>query len=160
MLLQNALIIAAVAVPALLLVLLRTNAAIVFLSLCAGALLVQFVGLEADLVGTVMANNSAVSQYSRLILLLLPVVLAIFMTRKTAPQSKVVFNALAAIAVGLVGALLVVPLLPGGAQQTITGTEGWKLLENSREFVVAASVGVSLLAMWIMLPRHKDKKKH
>ena len=63
MIMQNVILLVAIAVPVLLLVILRSNAAVVFLSLCAGALLVSFAGNEANLVGSAIGNNSkAVSQ--------------------------------------------------------------------------------------------------
>lgn len=150
MILQNIVLIIAVAAPAALLVLLRTNAAVVFFSLCAGSLLVRYVGDDASLVGTVVGNNShAVSQYAELILLLLPALAVAIILRKSVSTTKIVFNVIPAIAVGLVGVLLAVPLLPGGVQANIISTEGWKLLEHSQELVLGASVLASVVVLWI-----------
>lgn len=159
MILQNIAIIAAIAVPAVVLVLLRSNAAIAFLSLCAGSVLVRFVGHEANLAGTMFANTKAVDPYMQVMLLVLPLVLVAIITRKTVPAAKLVVNIIPAIAVGLVGVLLAVPLLSGGAQSAITDTQGWKLLEASQEFVVAVSVAVSIIALWLTKPGHHGKKK-
>jgi hypothetical protein len=150
MILQNIVLIAAVAIPAVLLVLLRTNSAVVFFALCSGSLLVRFIGDDANLVGTVVGNNShAVSQYAELVLLLLPAVVVAIILRKTVSTTKIAFNVLPAIAVGLVGVLLAVPLLPGGMQASVVNTEGWKLLEHSQELVLGASVLVSVVVLWI-----------
>ncbi len=159
MILQNSILIAAIGLPVVALVLLRTNAAIAFLSLCAGAVLVRFVGHEADLAGTVIGNNSqAVSQYAQLALLLVPVVVVALLLRKSVSSAKLVFNLIAAVAVGLVGVLLAVPLLPGAAQTAITDTEGWRLLVQSQELVVAASVLASIVVLWLTKP--SSGKKH
>lgn len=159
---QNIALIAAIIVPVLLLLVLRTNAAIVFLSLCTGALAVQFIGNEANLVGSAIGNHSeAVSQYFELALLLLPMILAALFLRKTMGGSKTVFNVVPAIGVGLVGVLLAVPLLPSGVQGTITSLEGWTLLEQSKEFVVMVGIVGSLVVLLVTYPRsHGRHKKH
>lgn len=159
---QNIALIVAVVVPIILLLALRTNAAIVFLSLCAGALAVQFVGNEAFLLGAAVGNHSDdVSQYFELALLLIPPVLSAIFLTKTMTGTKVFFNILPAVAVGVIGVLLAVPLLPGNLQSTITSLEGWALLNQSKEFVVLAGVVASLVVLWITHPRHRGKhKKH
>ena len=160
---QNIILLVAIAVPALILVLLRTNAAMVFLSLCAGALLVSFAGNEASLVGSAIGNNSeAVSQYFEMALLLLPVLLSTIFLRKSMTGPKAMLNILPAVAVGIVGVLIAVPLLPGGVQATVTNLNGWKLLEQSKEIVVVVGVVVSLAVLWLTgRPSHKGhKKKH
>lgn len=158
---QNAVIIAAIAVPAVIVVLLRVNAAVAFFSLCAGSLLVRYVGHEANLAGSFFSNSTALDPYSKLFLLLLPLVLTIVIMRKTIPAHKLAFNIVPAVAIGLVGVLLAVPLLSGAAYDALTKTEGWHLLEASQEFVVIASVGVSLIALWLTKPLgHGNRKKH
>jgi hypothetical protein len=159
---QNIALLLAIAIPVVLILLLRSNGAIVFLSLCAGALLVRFVGNEASLVGSAVGNNSStVSQYFQLSLLLLPVVLSTIFMRKTMTGPKMLFNIPAALAVGAVGVLLAVPLLPAGPQATITGLNGWTLLQRSKEIVVIAGVVASLVVLWITTPRNQEAhKKH
>lgn len=165
MIVQNAVLIAAIAIPALVLVLLRTNAAIAFLSLCAGTLLVHYVGNEASLAGIVMANNSqVVNQYAELVLLFLPVVVSTLLLRKSVSAAKTALNVIPAIAVGLVGTLVAVPLLPSAVQTAIIDTEGWKLLVRSQAIVMAASVLASLIVLWLTQPSGKGHghvgKKH
>jgi len=161
MIMQNIALIVAIAMPALLLLLLRTNAAIVFLSLCAGALLVQFAGNEANLVGSMLGNNrDVVSKYFELALLLLPVLISAILLRKSMAGPKGILNILPAIAVGVVGVLLAVPLLPPGPQSAITGLNGWTILERSKEIVVVVGVLVSLLALFLTHPHGRKHKKH
>lgn len=159
---QNIALIIAVVVPIVLLLVFRTNAAVVFLSLCAGALAVQFVGNEANLVGSAIGNHSeAVSQYFELALLVLPALLSAIFLAKTMGGPKTVFNILPAIAVGVIGVLLAVPLLPNSLQTNITSLDGWTLLNQSKEFVVMAGIVASLVVLWITHPRHHGKhKKH
>lgn len=158
---QNIALLAAIIIPVVLLVLLRTNAAVVFLSLCAGALLVTFVGDEAGLVGSAVGNNSmVVSQYAQVALLLIPAVLSAVILTKSMKGPKGVLNIVPAAAVGLVGVLLAVPLLPYTPQHAISGVSGWSLLEHNRQIVVIASVLVSLVILWFAPPSHHKRRRH
>lgn len=159
---QNIALIAAIIIPAALLIVLRTNASIVFLSLCAGSLLVRFASNEANLVGAALGNQSAiVSQYFELALLLLPALMSAILLAKTVKGPKAIFNLMPAIAVGVVGVLLTVPLLPEGPQNAITSLEGWTIIDQSKEFIVIVGVVVSLAVLWFTQPRgHGKHKKH
>lgn len=159
---QNIALIIAVLVPVVLLLVLRTNAAIVFLSLCAGALAVQYVGSEAILAGSAVGNHSeAVSQYFLVALLLLPAVLSGIFLVKTMTGPKAIFNILPAFAVGVVGVLLAVPLLPGNLQNVIVDLGGWNLLDQMREFVILMGIAASLVVLWVTHPRgHGRHRKH
>ncbi len=157
---QNIALLVAIAAPVLVVLLLRANAAVVFLSLCAGAVLVQFAGNEAGLVGSAIGNNSdVVNQYFQFALLVLPAVLSTIFTTKSMSGPKTFVNVLPAIALGIVGVILAVPLLPSGPQDTITSLSGWTLLMNSKEFVVVVGVFVSLASFWMAHPRHHRRRQ-
>jgi hypothetical protein len=161
MIMQNIALLAAIVVPVVLLVLLRTNAAVVFLSLCAGALLVTFVGNEAGLVGSAVGNNSlVVSQYAQVALLLIPAILSAIILTKSMRGPKGIINIVPAVAVGLVGVLLAVPLLPDRPQHAISGVSGWALLDHNKQIVVIASVLVSLVILWFAKPSHHKRRHH
>ncbi len=161
MIAQNIVLVAVIAIPALILVLLRSNAAIVFLSLCAGALLVRFVGDDAGLVGSAVGNNSVITgQYFQVILLLLPAVLSTIFTIGAMNGGKLLFNVVPAIAVGMVGVILTVPLLPSGPHDAITNLSGWWLLEHNKEIVVAVGVLASLVVLWVIHPKHHRRRHH
>jgi hypothetical protein len=158
---QNLVFIAAIGVPVLIIFLLRTDAAVAFLSLCAGSLLVRYVGNEATLVGSAVSNNATISnQYAQLALLLLPVILSTLLLRGTMKGSKTIFNIIPALAVGLVGMLLTVPLLPYGGQNAVMNTEGWRLLSNNQEIVITASCLLSLAVLWFSHFKSRNKKHH
>lgn len=157
---QNLALILAIAIPIVLVLLLRSNGPVVFLSLCVGALLVRFVGSDASLVGSALGNNASVaSNYSQLGLLLIPPILSLLILRRSIRGPKALFNVLPAVAVGLVGVLLAVPLLPGGVQHSLTTTNGWSLLVHQQEIVVIASSLACLIVLW-MAPHHAADKKH
>jgi hypothetical protein len=161
MIMQNIVLIAAIAAPVALLLLLRSNAAIVFLSLCAGALLVRYVGDDAGLVGSAVGNNSALTgQYFQIVLLLLPAALSTLFTMRSMRGAKLIINLLPALAVGFVGVILTVPLLPGGVQHNITSLNGWSILDHNKQIIVAAGVLVSLAVLWLVRPSHHKKRHH
>jgi hypothetical protein len=161
MIMQNLALILAVLIPVALVLVLRSNGPVIFLSLCAGSVLVRFVGNDAGLVGSALGNNASVaSSYSQLGLLLIPPVLSLFFLRHSIRGSKVMFNILPALAVGLVGVLLAVPLLPGGVRHDLTSTNGWSILLHQQELVVIAGSLVSLIVLWLAPQRQSDKKHH
>lgn len=153
--------------PLAVLMVLRINAALVFLSLCLGDVLVQFVAGEANnLLSRLQTSHAAqVTQINsvnaKLVLLLLPAALtAIFMIRTVHGISRLLLNALPAAGVGLLGALLVVPLLPKGLSHDIVNSSLWPQVVHAQNLIVAASAVVCLLVLWLQRPKagHKHRK--
>ncbi|HSX46241.1 MAG TPA: hypothetical protein VLG27_04560 [Candidatus Saccharimonadia bacterium] len=159
---------AAIAVlPVVVLMVLRINASLVFLSLCLGSVLVQFVAkdtsdfltLHADQVSGNISN--AGSNTIKLVLLLLPVTLtAIFMIRTVNGHAKLALNALPAVGVGLLGALLVIPLLPPGLSHNIVRAPLWSDVTRAQDLIVGASALVCLLVLWLQRPKAGKHDKH
>jgi xanthine/uracil permease len=149
--------------PIVLLMVLRINATLVFLSLCLGNLLVQFLGSDAHSLLDLAAKrgHSTNMQAIQLSLLLIPVVLtSIFMLRSVKGHAKLMWNLLPALATGIVGALLVVPLLPGGSQQAILSSNYWQELIKVQSLVVALATLICLLFLWMQRPKHEKEGKH
>jgi hypothetical protein len=159
---------AIVLAPVVVLILLRANAALVFLSLCLGNVLVQFVANDAsDFLTTFPGSHTVTSVTTsnsnvKLGLLLLPVVLTtIFMIRTVHGTSRLVMNILPAAGVGLLGALLVVPLLPPGAAHNIVGSSVWTEVQKAQALIVGASALVCLLVLWMQRPKTgRGHRKH
>lgn len=156
-----------VLVPVVLLMVLRVNAALVFLSLCLGDVLVQFVAndtsefltLHADQVPQQAAN--AGSSTIKIVLLLLPVVLTtIFMIRTIRGPGRLALNLLPAAGVGLLGGLLVVPLLPAGLSHNILDSSLWSQVQRAQDLIVGASALVCLLVLWLQRPKSGGFRKH
>lgn len=158
-------LVAIIAVPVVVMMVLRINAALVFLSLCLGDVLVQFVGGDTDsFVGLFSAKTSSSVSASnndiKLLLLLLPVVLtAIFMIR-TVKGSRLLLNLLPAAGVGLLGSLLVVPLLPPGTTHNIVNSNVWLQVTRSEDLIVGASALLCLLVLWLQRPKAGSGKHH
>lgn len=159
---------AIVLVPALLLMLLRINAALVFLSLCLGNVLVQFVASDASTWLTTFSSSHTTTVVTttnsniKIALLLLPAVLtAIFMIHTVKDNVRLAMNLLPAAGVGLLGALLVVPLLSPNLSHDIIASNLWWQAQQSQNVIIGLSAVVCLVVLWMQRPTsggHKHKK--
>lgn len=159
-------LIALLAAPVVIIMVLRINAAQIFLSLCLGNVLVQFIGQDA---GTILASASARApgisdsqSYINLALLLLPVVLTmLIMVHSVKGKAKLAYNFLPALGVGLLLTLLSVPLLSAGLTGSITNLALWRELENLQALILSVSTLLCLLFLWMQRPKTvKDDAKH
>lgn len=156
------LIAAMIAVPVVLLFVLRINAAIVFLSLCLGSVLEKFVGGDASSVTNLFSASKVVSQYgTSLFLLLLPAVFTmIVMIGTVRGKFRALINILPAVAVGVVGLLLAEPLFSPGLRGAVGSTQAWHELQRAQVLVVGVSTIVSLLFLWLQRPSRGESGKH
>ncbi|HSW85346.1 MAG TPA: hypothetical protein VLF79_01880 [Candidatus Saccharimonadales bacterium] len=152
-------------IPVVAILILRINAALVFLSLCLGAVLVQFVANDANVflaqhsIKVPQLADSGGNNFVKIVLLLLPVLLtAIFMIRTVNGKGKMALNLLPAAGVGLLGALLVVPLLPAGLSHNIIDSTLWHQARSAQDLIVAASAIVCLLVLWLQRPKTGGSK--
>lgn len=155
-------IIGLLAVPVVLLFLLKVNAALVFLSLCLGDVLVQFAGHDAaSIIAGASTSAYATTSTIQLGLLLAPVILTIlFMLGTVHGQSKRILNLLPAIGVGLLTLLLVVPLLPPGLHYNIVHSSLWQNIQTYESGIVALSTLICLIFLLLSRPKHHGDDKH
>ena len=157
-----------VLVPVLVLMLLRVNAALVFLSLCLGNVLVQFIAPDTNSFLSLFSNQfhhnvSTGSNTVKLALLLTPAVLTtIFMIRTVRGRGKLAINLLPAAGVGMLAGLLVVPLLPPGLSYNIVNSTYWNQAHRAQALIVGGSAIICLMVLWVQRPKaghgkHKDK---
>ena len=150
---------AIVFVPIALIMFLRINAVLVFLSLCLGDVLVQFVANDANSFVSLLHNAPGAQNVPttnntvKLILLLLPVVLTALFMIKTIKGTKLLLNVLPAVGVGLLGALLVVPLLGPGVAHNIINSPLWLQLSRAQNLIVGSSALICLLMLWLQRPK-------
>ena len=159
---------AIVALPAILLMVLRINAALVFLSLCLGNVLVQFVASDASSWLTTFTSSKTTTVVTttngniKIFLLLLPAVLtAIFMIKTVQDGPRLLLNLLPSVGVGLLGALLVVPLLSPGTSHDIIASDLWFQAQQAQNIIIGLSALVCMVALWMQRPKtggHKHKK--
>jgi hypothetical protein len=148
--------------PVVLLLLLRVNAAMVFLSLCLGSVLVQFVGRDAQSLVNLFSGTHAVNSYGvSLGLLLLPAVFTMLVMIATVRgKIALILNLLPALSVGLLALLLAEPLFSPGLRGTIGATSAWQQVERAQVLVVSLGAIISLLFLWLQRPKRAAHDKH
>jgi len=150
-----------IAAPIALLFLLRVNAALVFLSLCLGNVLVTYAAKDAiSIVSGASTSVHASDTVIRLGLLLAPAILTTLFMIKTVKGSKRILNLLPAAGTGLLTALLVVPQLPPGLMHTVIRSSLWSSIMETQSGIVALSSLVCLFFLWLQRPKsHHDDEK-
>ena len=148
-----------VLLPVVILTLVRANAATAFLALCLGGVLGSYVaGDTVNLLRGYVAPDSRLTEsVISLLLLWLPVILvAIFMARTISAKQRIV-NALPALAVGLLGAILTVPFLTPPVTEAIEASDAWGYLMTYQAAIVVAGTVISLVMLRM---RKKVDEKH
>ena len=158
-------LIVALALPVLLFLVLRVNAAMVFLSVCLGAVLVDHVAGDANMiVGSFSPTTNSLSQTTiELSLLLIPaVVTAVLTALSVHGRLRATLNLFPAAAASMLLVLLTVPLLPRGLAFALMTQPTWRILSNAEALVIGAGALVSLFFLWTQRRnfRQHDKRKH
>jgi len=153
----------ALALPAVVFTVLRINAAMVFLSLCLGAVLVQYVASEAvDMLKLFApkAGNVTISMM-QLILLLAPAVVTCVVTLFSVKgRVRSLLNALPAIAASGLVVLLSVPLLAPGLRLSVQSQRTWTYVSKSEALVVGIGALISLVFLWAQRRGTQGHGKH
>jgi len=156
---SDGILIALVVVPIILCFFLRVNAALVFLSLCVGDVLVRFVGSDAMSIvsgsGSSAPTNASVV---RLGLLVAPAVLTMIVMIKTVKSQMKFMNILPAIGAGFLLALLAVPQLPTKLSRQIIDSGLWGQFQSYQSAIVAGSTLICMLFLWMQRPKSRDDK--
>ncbi len=84
------------------------------------------------------------------------------MIRTVHGYGRLTLNALPAVGVGLLGSLLVVPLLPPGLSHNIVDSSLWSQIQRAQDLIVGSSALACLLVLWLQRPKtgHPHKHKH
>jgi len=147
------------AAPVLLALIFRVNALFVFLSICVGYFLQYSLSDDVDLAmaTVVQGSNSVVA--ARLVLLGLPLLITVFILRKTRGRSFI-FQFVPLLFSGLFAAVLVLPLLPPGLEQSIRADRFGGGLDKAQDLIIA-SAAITNLVLAYMLFKHKEPRgKH
>jgi hypothetical protein len=159
-------LVALIGVPIVAIMVLRINAALVFMALCLGSVLTQFVAEDAGWLMTLAAPNvpaagSVTESMVKLCLLLLPPLLtAIFMIRTIRGSGKMFLNLLPAVGVGLLAALLAVPMLPAATALNILASPIWQEVVKLQDLIVGSSALLCLFVLWLQRPKTGGEGKH
>ena len=162
---HNLVLIIALGLPTLLLVGLRANAAMVFLSVCLGSVLVDHVASEANtLMHLFTSKPNQISQMTlQLILLFVPALVTTIVTALSVHgRLKVVLNFVPAAAASMLLVILAVPMLPKGLMYSLESQQTWRILWDSEALVIGAGALVSLFFLWTQRRnfRRHDKRRH
>ena len=159
----NAIIIGILIGPAVLLTILRANAAATFLSVCLGAVLLKFLSNDVTSLASVFTAPGSTTGHVplRLALLLLPVVLTMLFTIRSVAGGRLLINFVAAVAVGFLLFLLVQPFFSAGLNGTLATSKFLPLVHQFQASVIAVG---ALVTMPLLLRRpqaqHDGKKHH
>ncbi|MBX6334780.1 hypothetical protein IRY61_05605 [Candidatus Saccharibacteria bacterium] len=159
----DVILLAALAIPVLLFLILRVNAAMVFLSVCLGAVLVDHVAGDADLiVNSFSPTTNSLSQTTiELLLLLVPTVLtAVIMAFSVQGKARVFLNLFPAAATSMLLVLLAVPMLPRSLAFNLMTQDVWRILSNAEALVIGAGALVSLFFLWTQRRNFRAQEKH
>jgi len=151
-----------VAVFTVLLLFLRTNAAVCFLALCAGSVLVEYSGTNIALIASsVTSGASYASHTAKIVLLLVPLVIVAVFLRGQLPKALIPLGFIPALATSLLALVLIVPLLPDHVAESVTSTETWAVVTQYQELTVGLGVVMSVVLLVMMAKRqHGKHKKH
>ncbi len=148
-------------IPVIGLFLLRVNAATVYLSLCAGYVLVVFDSQNAYAFTSrhIQTQLRSPSVLVNLLLLLLPPLVAILSQIGTMRgHNKRLLNLLPAVATGLLAVILVVPQLPPSIAHTLTTATYWLKLVRYQTQIVGFGTGVAILFLAFSRSKKQNNK--
>lgn len=150
---------AIIVVPVFLALVFRVHAVFVFMSVCAGYLLQMALSDSVDLVLATLIKGSNSVIAARVGLLALPVILTLFLLRKTQGRS-VVFQFIPLIFSGMLLANLLLPLLTPGFSQNIYNSAYGDSIRNSQDLITAVAVVSNLALAWTLFKTKTHRGKH
>lgn len=159
---QDIQLIVALAIPFLVLTVLRINAAMVFLSLCLGYVLVELVAKDANsLIQFLAPQAGSLSQTTwQLVTLFAPVILtSVIMVFSVKGHLKVAINVLPAAAVSVMAVLLAVPLFTPGLRYSLQSQQLWQHLIEVQSIIVGAGALISIILLWTQRRGSKKGKE-
>lgn len=150
---------ALVAVPLLLALALRVSSVYLFASVAAGGMLSRYLSDDASFVIKTLVKKQDPTMIMQIGLLLVPVVLTLFLLRKTLQPARIVLEFLPLLAsVGMLVVILL-PLLPATFSNQISATPYGKILHNSQDVVIGVAILLNLSLLWLM-HRAKSAEGH
>jgi hypothetical protein len=137
----------------------RVSAPHLFFSVMAGDLLARYFGFNAAIEAEKAFRSDAITHYTELALLTIPVILTALILRNTVSRAKNIFNLIPLIITGLVYASFALPLLPADVKASVAGNPLGAELLNTSSNIIGVVVLVQLVSLWIL--NHSDvQKKH
>lgn len=149
-----------IGLPLVLSVFLRVKPLYLFVSIVTGYFWVEFLGETAEIAFSSLLKVSNPEVVINVGLLLIPVVLTLFIMRKTLSTAALPFQFFLLAADSLLLATFLLPLLTSGVQGSVYGTEVGDTMRSAYDVVIAGVAGLHLLVMLVMRPKVHGKGKH
>lgn len=147
-------------IPLLLFIVLRVKPLYIFVSIVTGYFLTTMLGDAAKLTVGSLVRSSSSDTMVQIALLLLPLIITLFLMRKTLSAAALPFQLILLIANALMLTEFILPLLPAGTQQAIYATQFGSILKQAHDVLIAGVAALHVLVMWIMRPRHHGEHGH
>jgi len=155
-------ILGTMALVTVMLLMLRTNTGVVFLSLCAGTMLLNATGADASLFASSLSSGADISgSVAKIAVLLLPAVITSLFLRKHVSHGQILITFVPAVATAMLGVLLVVPLLSSSVQASVGSTEVWSMLTQYQGTIVTIGIVSSIICIVLTVkkPHHVKHRK-
>lgn len=150
---------AIVLIPVLLALIFRVHALFLFVGVCVGYFLQFSLSDDVDLALATIIKGSDSVVVARLVLLALPVLLTLFLLRKTAGKSALLQFA-PLVLTGCLLAVIALPLLPSATEQAIYDSAYGSNIKGAQDLVLAAASVSNMILMWALFKQGADHKKH
>lgn len=145
--------------PMILALLFRVRPMYLFIAIVTGYFWAQFLGDSAEVMISSFVHVPSPHMAVRLLLLLLPVILTMLLTRKSLTSAALPIQFLLLIADSVLLATFIVPILSAGLQSTIYSTPIGGAFRQSHDIIVSAVSGIFVLAMILMRPKPHSKHR-
>ena len=154
----EALLAGLIVAPALITYLLKSNAALAYLALCVGFVLsTSVIGDLKHLLSE--TNLSVTSDTLAIVLISLPFVLTLLLTRKAHTKGLMLWlNVLIALLGGALLALSIAPLVNSQTSFNVLHSNFWDQLSKYQAALIGAGAFLSLFTVWLGGHHHKSKK--
>lgn len=147
--------------PLLLALILRVHTSALFLSIAGGYLMALFVGDTAGLVSRSFITNTSTAMVTKLVVFLLPIIMTMWIMRKSLGASQLPVHFLPMIGCALLILVLGVPFLPPATQAAVYGGFPGSILKQMPDAIIGVSVALQLVLMWVTArPRHNQSAHH
>jgi hypothetical protein len=139
---------------------LRIKPLYVFVSIMCGYFWSLLLGDPAELILRSVVHINHLDVIVRIVLLLLPLAITLFLMRKTLSASALPFQFGLLLADSILLTTLLLPLLTPGVQTAVYLTNSGNVFRQAHDVLIAGIVGLHVLVMWFMRPRHGDHGGH
>lgn len=157
-----AILVVLIGLPALLTLLLESDAALGFLALCTGFTAATYAsGSTQEWLAHLSTSGQLLSANAiNVIMVAAPLAITLLLTRKHGSRKKFYLEIIPALAAGGLLAIAVAPLLSNWINVDFNTVSFWKQLQSHAAIIVGVGALVSLVMVWLGGHGKKHSKKH